>query len=72
MGLPLPLEPGTLLDGRYIVGPLINHGGFGAVYRGIVTSQVARPCAIKVPSDVIPAPRRLALMQSGILFSVLS
>jgi len=72
MSLPLPLEPGTLLDGRYIVGPLINHGGFGAVYRGIDTSEDDRPCAIKETYDVSPAARRQALMQAGILFTVKS
>lgn len=72
MSLPLPLEPGTLLDGRYIVGHLINHGGFGAVYRGIDTSEDDRPCAIKETYDVSPAARRQALMQAGILFTVKS
>ena len=72
MSLPLLLEPGTLLDGRYIVGTLINHGGFGAVYRGIDTSEAARPCAIKETYDVSPAARRQALMQAGILFTVKS
>jgi serine/threonine protein kinase len=72
MSLPLLLEPGTLLDGRYIVGQLINHGGFGAVYRGIDTSEDDRPCAIKETYDVSPAARRQALMQAGILFTVKS
>ena len=72
MSLPLLLEPGTLLDGRYIVGTLINHGGFGAVYRGIDTSEADRPCAIKETYDVSPAARRQALMQAGILFTVKS
>ncbi len=72
MSLPLLLEPGTLLDGRYIVGHLINHGGFGAVYRGIDTSEDDRPCAIKETYDVSPAARRQALMQAGILFTVKS
>src|SRR5579864_5863485 len=72
MSLPLPLEPGTLLDGRYIVGPLINHGGFGAVYRGIDTSEGDRPCAIKETYDVTPAARRQALMEAAILFTVKS
>ncbi len=72
MSLPLLLEPETLLDGRYIVGHLINHGGFGAVYRGIDTSEDDRPCAIKETYDVSPAARRQALMQAGILFTVKS
>src|SRR2546427_5603218 len=72
MSLPLLLEPGTLLDGRYIVGTLINHGGFGAVYRGIDTSEADRPCAIKETYDVSPAARRQALMEAGILFTVRS
>src|SRR6266446_8130756 len=72
MSLPLPLEPATVLDGRYIVGALINQGGFGAVYRGIDTSEADRPCAIKETYDVSPAARRQALMQAGILFTVKS
>src|SRR5216683_3066737 len=55
MSPPLSLEPGTLLDGRYIVGTLINRGGFGAVYRGIGTGESDQPCAIKETYDVTPA-----------------
>ena len=72
MSLPLPLEPATVLDGRYIVGALINQGGFGAVYRGIDTSEADRPCAIKETYDVTPPARRQALMEAGILFTVKS
>jgi serine/threonine protein kinase len=72
MSLPLPLDPGTLLDGRYIVGTLINSGGFGAVYRGIDTSEANRPCAIKETYDVTPSARRQALTEAGILFTVRS
>jgi serine/threonine protein kinase len=70
--LPQPLQPGTLLDGRYIIGNLINQGGFGAVYRATDTSESNRPCAIKETYDVSPAARRQALMQAGILFTVKS
>lgn len=72
MSLPLPLDPGILLDGRYIVGTLINSGGFGAVYRGIDTSEANRPCAIKETYDVTPSARRQALTEAGILFTVRS
>src|SRR6266699_5536613 len=72
MSLPLPLEPGTLLDGCYIVSTLINRGGFGAVYRGINTGESNQPCAIKETYDVTPSARRQALTEASILFTVRS
>ncbi len=38
---------GTLLDGRYRVGPVLAHGGMSTVYRGTDT-RLERPVAIKV------------------------
>lgn len=72
MSLPLSLEPGTLLDGRYVVGTLINRGGFGAVYCGIDTGESNQPCAIKETYDVTPSARRQALTEASILFTVRS
>lgn len=72
MSLPLALAPGTMVGGHYIVGPLINSGGFGAVYRGTDTSEGNRPCAIKETYDVTPTARRQALMEAGVLFTVKS
>jgi serine/threonine protein kinase len=72
MSLPSTLSEGTLLGGHYLVGPLINRGGFGAVYRGVDTSEGDRPCAIKETYDVTPAARRQALMEASILFTVRS
>ncbi len=72
MSLPLPLDAGTTIGGQYIVGALINSGGFGAVYRGIDSSEGDRPCAIKETYDVSPAARRRALMEASILFTVSS
>ena len=72
MSLPVPLEPGTLIGGHYIIGNLISSGGFGAVYRGIDTSEGDRLCAIKETYDVTPAARRQALIEAGILFTVKS
>ncbi len=72
MGLPIALTPGTIVGGHYIIGNLINSGGFGAVYRGIDTSEGNRPCAIKETYDVTPAARRQALMEAGVLFTVRS
>src|SRR5437660_10350937 len=66
----LPLAPGTLIGGHYIIGALLNTGGFGAVYRGIDTSEGHRPCAIKETYDVTPAARRQALMEAAILFTI--
>lgn len=70
MSLPLSLVQGTTIGGHYIVGPLLNKGGFGAVYRGTDTSEGNRPCAIKETYDVTPAARRQALMEASILFTV--
>lgn len=72
MSLPLSLVQGTTVGGHYIVGPLMNSGGFGAVYQGIDTSEGNRPCAIKETYDVTPAARRQALMEASILFTVRS
>jgi serine/threonine protein kinase len=72
MSLPLPLDPGTSIGGQYIVGALINSGGFGAVYRGTDTSEGDRPCAIKETYDVSPAARRRALTEASVLFTVSS
>lgn len=66
----LSLVPGTTIGGHYIIGSLINRGGFGAVYRGIDTSAGSRPCAIKETYDVTPAARRQALMEAAILFTI--
>ena len=38
---------GTLLEGRYQVGPMLAHGGMSTVYRGTDT-RLERPVAIKV------------------------
>src|SRR6266513_4503456 len=72
MSLPVALTPGTTIDGHYIIGSLINRGGFGAVYRGIDTSEGNRPCAIKETYDVTPSARRQALMEAAVLFTIKS
>lgn len=68
----LPLQAGTMVGGHYIVETLINTGGFGAVYRGVDTSEGQRPCAIKETYDVTPTARRQALMEAAVLFTVKS
>ena len=72
MSLPIELLPGTTIGNHYIIQSLINSGGFGAVYRGIDTSEGNRPCAIKETYDVTPAARRQALMEASVLFMVRS
>ncbi len=66
------LLSGTLVGGHYIISSLINRGGFGAVYRGVDTSEGGRPCAIKETYDVTPAARRQALMEAAVLFTIQS
>ena len=68
----IPLDPGTTIGGHYVIDGLINRGGFGAVYRGIDSSEGDRPCAIKETYDVTPFARRRALMEAAILFTVKS
>ena len=68
----IPLDPGTMIGGHYVINGLINRGGFGAVYRGIDSSESDRPCAIKETYDVTPFARRKALMETAILFTVKS
>ena len=68
----LPLDAGTSIGGHYVIDALINTGGFGAVYRGIDTSEGNRPCAIKETYDVTPAARRQALMEGAVLFTIKS
>jgi serine/threonine protein kinase len=70
MSLPSTLPPNTLIGGHYLVGTVINKGGFGAVYRGIDTSDGQRPCAIKETYDVTPAARRRALAEFSALSTV--
>src|SRR5437588_674923 len=72
MNLPVALASGTVIGSQYIIGDLINSGGFGAVYRGVDTSEGNRPCAIKETYDVTPTARRQALMEASILFTVRS
>ena len=72
MSLPMALRPGTVVGNHYIIGSLINSGGFGAVYRGVDTSEGNRSCAIKETYDVTPASRRQALMEASVLFTVRS
>jgi serine/threonine protein kinase len=70
MSLPVALAPGTLIGGQYVIGDLINSGGFGAVYRGADTSEGNRLCAIKETYNVTPAARRQALLEASVLFTV--
>ncbi|GHO77305.1 hypothetical protein KSD_50760 [Ktedonobacter sp. SOSP1-85] len=72
MSLPLALAQGTVVGGHYVVGPLINSGGFGAIYRGSDTSENNRPCAIKETYDITPMARRQGLMEASVLFTVRS
>jgi serine/threonine protein kinase len=67
-----PLDPGTTIGGHYVIDGLINRGGFGAVYRGIDSSEGDRFCAIKETYDVTPTARRRALMEAAVLFTVKS
>src|SRR6266487_698491 len=67
-----PLDPGTAIGGHYVIDGLINRGGFGAVYRGIDSSEGDRLCAIKETYDVTPTARRRALMEAAVLFTVKS
>jgi serine/threonine protein kinase len=69
MSLPATLDVGTVIGGHYIIDGLINNGGFGAVYRGIDTSETNRICAIKETYDVTPASRRQALIEVSVLFT---
>jgi serine/threonine protein kinase len=66
----LSLMPGAIVGGHYVIGSLINRGGFGAVYRGTDTSEGNRPCAIKETYDVTPSARRQALMEAAVLFTI--
>lgn len=68
----LPLEAGAIIGGHYSIEGLINTGGFGSVYRGVVLSEGNRPCAIKETYDVSPAARRQVLREASILFTVKS
>jgi len=72
MNLPVALAPGTVIGSQYVIGDLINSGGFGAVYRGADTSEGNHPCAIKETYNVTPAARRQALMEASVLFTVRS
>lgn len=70
MSLPLALTQGTIIGGNYVIGTLINSGGFGAIYRAVDTSEGNRLCAIKETYDVTPAARRRALMEASVLLTI--
>jgi serine/threonine protein kinase len=70
MSLQVALSQGTIIGGHYIVGSLLNSGGFGAIYRGTDTSEGNRSCAIKETYDVTPSARRRALMEASVLLTV--
>ena len=72
MSLPVALAQGTVIGSHYIIGDLINSGGFGAVYRGVDTSEGNRSCAVKETYNVTPAARRQALMEASVLLTVRS
>ncbi len=72
MVLPVALTPGTVIGNNYVIGSLINSGGFGSVYRATDRSEGNRPCAIKETYDVTPAARRQALMEASVLLTVRS
>jgi serine/threonine protein kinase len=72
MSLQIVLSQGTIIGGHYVIDSLLNSGGFGAVYRGIDTSEGNRSCAIKETYDVTPAARRRALMEASVLLTVRS
>jgi serine/threonine protein kinase len=70
MVLPTALPTGTIIGGHYIVGNLINRGGFGAVYRATDTSEGHRLCALKEIYNVTPAARRQALLEASVLLTI--
>jgi serine/threonine protein kinase len=49
--LPGPLEPGTVLQGRYAIERLLGGGGMGMVYLAHDQRLANRPCAIKEMVD---------------------
>ena len=42
----MPLQIGTVLNGRYRILSVLGQGGFGAVYRA-ADMTLKRPCAVK-------------------------
>lgn len=56
----LQLEEGDVVDGRYVVGPLVGKGGMGAVYRAVHILRRA-PVALKVlTAEAIEVEEHLA------------
>ncbi|HEY7348910.1 MAG TPA: protein kinase [Ktedonobacterales bacterium] len=50
-----PLNPGALLQGRYLIEDLLGEGGFGAVYRARDLHLARRLCAVKETFDTSSA-----------------
>jgi hypothetical protein len=53
----MPLQIGTILNGRYRILSVLGQGGFGAVYRA-ADMTLKRPCAVKENLDTSPEAER--------------
>ncbi|MFP6856581.1 MAG: hypothetical protein VCA73_04875 [Roseibacillus sp.] len=42
------VDPGALLDGKYLIGDMMGEGGFGTAYRAEQIEPIKRTVAIKV------------------------
>src|SRR5215471_9107876 len=62
-----PLNPGTLLQGRYLLEDLLGEGGFGAVYRARDLHLARRLCAVKETFDTSSAAAAQFRLEAEIL-----
>jgi serine/threonine protein kinase/photosystem II stability/assembly factor-like uncharacterized protein len=62
-----PLNPGTLLQGRYLLEDLLGEGGFGAVYRARDMHLARRLCAVKETFDTSSAAAAQFRLEAEIL-----
>ncbi len=66
-GIPMPLQPGQILNNRYRIAKQIGQGGFGAVYRAWDT-RMNGSCVVKENLETSQEARSQFEREAQILF----
>jgi len=65
----MPLETGSLLNGRYRIDRILGQGGMGAVYLA-TDESLGIPCAVKENLNLSPESERLFRREATLLASM--